>query len=169
MLVSLIVAMAEHGVIGRGGDLPWRLSADLRRFKQLTMEHHILMGRITYESIGRPLPGRKMIVITRQADFAADTATVVHSLDAAIEAAREVGDDEAFIIGGGEIYQQALEMVDRIYLTRVHVEVDGDTYFPAVDFDRWRLVEEEHIPSDERNEFAHTFQIYTRKPVSPEP
>ena len=162
MRVALIVAMSENDVIGRDGDLPWRLSADLRRFKALTMGHHIVMGRKTYESIGRQLPGRTMIVVTRQQDYAAEFATVTHSLADAIDTAQAAGDEEAFIIGGGEIYRQALEQVDRIYLTRVQAEVAGDTHFPAFDLSRWRLIEQETFAADEKNEYPYRFEIYER-------
>ena len=162
MRISLIVAMSTGGVIGAGGDLPWRLSADLRRFKALTMGNHIVMGRKTYESIGRALPGRTMIVVTRQSNYAAEFATVVHSLAEAIDVARAAGDEEAFIIGGGEIYQQSLPLVERIYLTRVNAHVDGDTYFPELDLSRWRLIEHEEHDADAKNEFPFRFEIYER-------
>jgi len=161
MTLSLIVAISENGVIGREGDLPWRLSADLRRFKRLTMGHPIIMGRKTFESIGRPLPGRTMIVVTRQPDYRAAGAVVVHSLDEALETASHI-DDEVFLIGGAEIYRRALERVDRLYLTRVHADIEGDTRFPHIDFARWRLVQREHHAADEKNEYAHTFKVYER-------
>ena len=166
MQISLIVAMSENNMIGAGGDLPWRLSADLRRFKKLTMGHHIVMGRKTYESIGRPLPGRTMVVISRKSDYQAEFGHVVHSVNAALEFARTAGDDEVFVIGGGEIYRQALPLVDRVYLTRVHAEVEGDTVFPAVDFANWTLVEKEECDADGKNQFAHSFCIYNRRNTS---
>lgn len=160
MSVSLIVAMSQNRVIGRGGALPWRLSADLQRFKKLTMGHHIVMGRKTFESIGRPLAGRKMIVVTRQEDYCADHACVAHSLPQAIEIAQAAGDEEVFITGGSEIYRQGLEVADRVYLTLVHAEVDGDAYFPEIDVDRWRLTGGSHHAADERNEFDYSFRVY---------
>jgi dihydrofolate reductase len=162
MTVSLIVAVSSNGVIGRDGDLPWRLPRDLRHFKATTMGHHLIVGRRTWHEVGRPLPGRTMVVVTRDRDFAAPGATVVHSLDEALTAA--AADDEPFIGGGAHIYRAALEedVVDRIYVTRVHGEVAGDTFFPPVDWQQWRLVSEEHHPADERNEFALTFEIWDR-------
>ena len=167
MRTSLIVAMSQNNVIGREGDLPWRLSADLRRFKALTMGHHIVMGRKTYESIGRQLPGRTMVVVTRQDDYTAEFATVAHSLSAAIETAQGSGDEEVFIIGGGEIYRQALDLVDRIHLTRVEAEISGDTYFPEFDLSRWQLIEQEIHDADEKNEYPYRFEIYERREASP--
>lgn len=161
MPLSLIVAVAENQVIGREGQLPWRLSADLRRFKRLTMGHRIVMGRKTYESIGRALPGRTSIVLTRQADFqAAEGVLVADSLEAAL---REAGDDEVFVIGGAGVYRESLPRATRVYLTRVHADVEGDTFFPRLDPQTWRLVEQHPHPADEKNDFAHTFQVYERR------
>ena len=160
MKLSLIVAMERSGVIGRDGDLPWHLSADLRRFKQLTMGHHIIMGRKTFDSIGRLLPGRTSVVVTRQSDFAAPGAVVTHSLPDAVAAASN--DDEAFIIGGAEIYQQALDIVDRIYLTEVDAEVAGDARFPDFDRSEWTVADRTEHPADERNDHPHTFTVLER-------
>jgi dihydrofolate reductase len=157
----LIVAMSSNRVIGRDGQLPWRLSADLRRFKRITMGHAIIMGRKTYESIGRPLPGRRSIVVTRQADFAAPGIETAGDPGAALRMAAD--DSEAFFIGGAEIYRHALELVARIYLTQVHADLPGDTYFPAIDFQRWRRLEQTRFPADEKNEFEHSFLVYERK------
>ena len=160
MIVSLIVAMSENRVIGRAGGLPWRLSDDLRRFKRLTTGHTIIMGRRTFASIGRPLPDRTSIVITRQADWQANGTIVVHSLD---EALGHAGDaDEAFIIGGGEIFKQALPRADRLYLTIVHAELRGDVSFPEIDESAWQCIHEEHHESNERNEYAYTFRDLAR-------
>jgi dihydrofolate reductase len=160
MRVSLIVAMSSNHVIGRDGDLPWRLSADLKRFKALTSGHHIIMGRKTFESIGRLLPGRTSIVLTRQAGFEAAGALVAYGLEAALELA--AADDEVFIIGGAEIYRQALPIVDRIYLTEVCTDVDGDTRFPDFNEREWSTVKESQHPADERNEFDHKFSVLDR-------
>lgn len=162
MKVALIVAVAENGVIGRGGELPWRLSADLRRFKELTMGHAILMGRKTYESIGGPLPGRRMIVITRQPDFRADGAEVVAGLDEAFRLAADRNDAECFVIGGAEIYGQARPRADRVYLTRVHATVDGDAYFPPLNLNEWRLVSSTPVEADAKNEYPFSFEQYER-------
>ena len=145
--IALIVAMATNRVIGRDGDLPWRISADLRHFKATTMGKPIVMGRRTFASIGRALPGRANIVITRNQDFAADDADVVHDVDGALAVARrraaEANVDEIMIIGGAAIYEAFLPLADRLYLTEVHEPVDGDTYFPDFDRAAWREVARE--------------------------
>lgn len=160
--ISIIVAVAENGVIGRGNDLPWRLSADLRRFKQLTMGHAVIMGRRTYESIGRPLPGRRMIVVTRQQGYRVDGGEAVSSLQLACERAAAHGDDEAMVIGGAEIFQQALPLADRLYFTRVHARPDGDVFFPAYDVAQWQLTSSEPHAADDKNEYPFSFEIYQR-------
>lgn len=162
MTVSIIVAMAENGVIGRDMDLPWHISADLKRFKALTMGHHIVMGRKTFESIGRLLPGRTTVIVTRQPDYQVDGAVIVNSLGAAQAAATD--DSELFIIGGGQIYEIALPLADRLHVTRVHTEVDGDTSFPAIDWDQWELVSAECHGADEKNDYDFTFESYRRMP-----
>lgn len=172
MRLSIIVAMAKNRVIGRGGALPWRLSTDLKRFKALTMGHHLIMGRKTFESIGRVLPGRKSIVISRGPEALARSASegkspdsannpvFAESLDRALRIA--TADTEAFVIGGASIYELAIPLADRLYVTHVKAEIEGDTYFPAYDESLWRLVEESHYPVDEKNEFPHRFCIYDR-------
>lgn len=173
--LSLIVAAAENNVIGRGGELPWRLPADLAHFKRLTMGAAILMGRKTYDSIGRPLPGRKSIVLTRDTAWRAihDEVLVAESLDMAIEVAIEVAialaaqnevqnADEVFVIGGGEIYRLALPKADRVYLTRVHTTVEGDATFPTLNATEWRLTSSESHPADDRNEHPCTFEVWER-------
>jgi dihydrofolate reductase len=167
MAVSLIVAVSENRVIGRAGGLPWRLSADLKHFKKTTMGHHLIIGRRTWDEVGKPLPGRTMVVVTRSRDLEADGATIVHSLNEALEVAR--GDDEPFIGGGAHIYRMALEndLVNRLYITRVHAKVEGDTFFPDIDLDDWELVSEEHHEADERNEFPYSFLVYERRDEVP--
>ena len=163
MKLSMIAALAANNVIGRDNQVPWRLSTDLKRFKALTMGHHLIMGRKTYESVGRPLPGRITVVITRQPDYAAEGVQVVHTLEEAVRIAAQAGDEEAFIAGGAEIYAQAMHRADRMYLTRVHAEVEGDTWFP--DFDdvsEWQLVDAEHFDADENNEYPFSFLTYDR-------
>ena len=160
MKISVIVAMSTNRVIGLNNALPWRLSADLKRFKQLTMGHCVLMGRKTYESIGRPLPGRTIIVLTHQEDFAPPSVLVAHSLDQAL--AMAIG-DELFIAGGEQIYQQTLPLADRLYLTLIDGEFAGDAYFPAYDESNWQLVSEErHEPTD-ANPYSYRFLVYERK------
>jgi dihydrofolate reductase len=162
MIVSLLVAMDEGRGIGKGGALPWHLGDDLRRFKRLTMDHHIIMGRKTYESIGRPLPDRITIIITRNPDYQVDSCLVVHSLQEALELAASRNEDEAFVIGGGEIFALALPLADRIYLTRVQANLDCDVFFPPLDLRSWVGGEETFHPADEKNDFPATFQILQR-------
>ena len=159
MRLSAIVAAASNRVIGAGNQLPWRLSADLARFKRLTMGHTLVMGRKTFESIGRPLPGRAFIVVTRQRDYAPPGVTVAHSVDAALEMARSRGDDEVFIAGGADLYAQTMDRWNRLYLTRIAREFPGDTYFPEVDLSGWRLIEEEQHPEAE---WPFAFLTYER-------
>jgi dihydrofolate reductase len=159
MRLSAIVAMASNRVIGAGNQLPWRLSADLARFKKLTMGHTLVMGRKTYESIGRPLPGRTFVVVTRQQDYAPQGVTVAHSVDEALALAGARGDDEVFIAGGADLYAQTVDRWNRLYLTRIAREFPGDTYFPEVDLSGWRLVEDEQHPEAE---LPHAFLTYER-------
>jgi dihydrofolate reductase len=159
--LSLIVAMTRDGVIGREGGLPWKLSADLKRFKALTMGHHIIMGRKTYESLGRVLPGRTMVVITRQADLQVPAEVrLANRFEAAMQSA--AGDDEAFVIGGAEIFELALQRADRMYVTWVEGKVEGDTFFPAVDWEQWNEVSRESHSADAKNEYDTTFSVYDR-------
>jgi len=156
MKLSLIVAMSDNRVIGREGGLPWHLSADLRRFKRLTMGHYLLMGRKTFESIGRPLPGRTSVVITRQSDYQVPEGVLLaRSLDEALQMVRN--EDEVFVIGGGEIYEQTLPLAGRLYVTHVHAVVDGDTYFPPFDQDAWQVVEQSRHEPDEKNAYPYSF------------
>jgi len=159
-MISLIVAASANNVIGVQGELPWRLSDDLRRFKEISMGKPIIMGRKTWDSIGRPLPGRQNIVITRQEDFAAEGCDVAGSIEEALSKARDVA--EVLVIGGSEVYALFLPSAGRLYLTRVHAEVEGDAFFPAISDAEWRLVDEEHHGADERNEFAFSFQRFER-------
>ena len=166
MKLSLIVAIAENGVIGHEGQMPWHLSADLQRFKRLTMGHAILMGRKTWESIGHPLPGRTSIVISRQTDYQPghDGVLVAANLDEALAHARTLdnGSDEAFVIGGARVYEISFPRADRLLVTRVHAEPGGDVFFPEVDWSGWQLLDEETHPADEKNDYPHTFQIWRR-------
>lgn len=166
MKVSLIAALARNRVIGRDNRLPWRLPADLRRFKQLTMGHTLLVGRKTFESIGRLLPGRTMLVASRQQGYAPEGVRVVRSVQEALDVAREGGETELFVAGGAEIYRQTLPVADRLHLTRIEEDVPGDAYFPEYDETQWRLVEREdfapgHEPTEEAP-FAWSFQVYER-------
>jgi dihydrofolate reductase len=160
MPLSLIVAISENRVIGHQGALPWHLRADLRRFRRLTMGHHLVMGRKTCESIGRPLPGRTSIVLTRQTSYQPHGFLVARDLDDALRLA--AGDDEPFIIGGEQIYRLALPRVERLYWTFVHAQLEGDAFFPALDLDQWDVVEETHHQADHDNTHAVTFRILQR-------
>lgn len=161
MTISLIVAASTNNVIGVHGELPWRLSSDLKRFKALTIGKPIVMGRRTFESIGRPLPGRQNIVMTRQADYRADDCDVVTSIDAAMATAGDA--EEIMVIGGGDIYAQFLSRANRVYLTRVHVSLDGDVHFPLLDEREWQeTTREEHTAS---NADDHAFAFTTLQRV----
>ncbi len=137
MHVALIAAVAENGVIGRAGALPWRLPEDLRHFRKTTTGHHVVMGRKTWESLGRPLAGRTNLVLSRDPGLVVPGAIVLSSLEAAISLARDAGETELFVIGGGELYRAALPHADRVYLTRVALTPDGDVHFPELDSQSW--------------------------------
>lgn len=162
MILSLIVAVSENGVIGKDNQLPWHLPNDLKYFKNQTWGMPILMGRKTFESISKPLPGRKSIVITRNADWKHDGVDVVHSVEAAIAKAQELGVKEIFVIGGAEIFHTSLSMAHRIYLTRVHHQVEGDVYFDNPEPEQWNLVKRQFCHADEKNAYSHTFQVWER-------
>ena len=163
MRLSIIAALSSNNVIGRNNQLPWHLGSDLKRFKALTMGHHLIMGRRTFASVGKPLPGRVNVVITSDTAFTAPGVTVVHSLEEGIRLAVDAGDQEPFIAGGAVVYEQAIHRADRMYLTRVHAEIEGDTFFP--DFDdvtEWHLVDAEHCEADEKNDYPFSFLTYDR-------
>lgn len=159
--ISIIVAAATNQAIGKDNQLLWHLPNDLRFFKKTTTGHPIIMGRKTYESVGRPLPNRRNIVITRRPDYLAEGVEVAHSLAQAIALATD-NTEEIFIVGGAEIYKQALPLTDRIYLTRVHTTINGDTYFPEFDSSTWRLLTNEEHPADEKHAYGYSFQVYDR-------
>lgn len=161
MKIGLIAALSRNQVIGRNNELPWYLPADLQRFKRTTLGKPIIMGRKTYESIGRPLPGRQNIVISRNPGFRAEGVTVVNGLDAAIDAAGDA--PEVMVIGGANIYYQFLPRADRLFFTLVHTRIeDGDAFFPAYNRRDWRLVVEEHHPADQENPFPYSFMTWQR-------
>lgn len=163
MIISLIAAIDEQLGIGKDGRLPWHLSSDLKRFKQLTMGHHIVMGRKTYETIGRALPGRIMIVLTRQQDYHPIDSLVMHSIKDAIRTAREAGDSELFIIGGGDIFRQTMNVADKIYLTSVHTDAQADIFFPTFDPAEWEVIEQEKNIKVEQDDYSSDFLVYRRK------
>jgi dihydrofolate reductase len=160
MRISIIVAAAANGVIGLENGLPWRMPTDMRRFKALTMGHALVMGRKTYDSVGRPLPGRRNVVITRRTDWQPEGVEVVHSLYEALRLA--AGDSEVFIAGGGEIFAQALPVTDRIYLTRIEASFPGDAFFPELDAETWRIVEQEHHDASDEDPYPFTFETLER-------
>ncbi|WP_292896374.1 MULTISPECIES: dihydrofolate reductase [unclassified Nitratireductor] len=164
MSVELVVAMAQNGVIGRDGDLPWRLSTDLKRFKAVTMGKPVIMGRKTWESIGKPLPGRRNIVVTRQADYLAEGAECVSSLEVglALAAADDPGQDVC-VIGGGQIYREAIDKADRLHVTHVHAEIDGDTVFPEIDPEIWEELTRLEVPAGEKDVYATSYVVYQRR------
>lgn len=161
MQLSIIVAMDRNRVIGKNDSLPWHISEDLKHFKKITMGKPIVMGRKTHESIGRPLPGRENIILTRDADYTAEGCTVLHSLEEIFEHCKDI--EEVMITGGSEIYKSTLEQVSRLYLTEVHAEVEGDTFFPEFDRSQWEEVSREDHKADEKNEFDYSFLVLERK------
>ena len=163
MLISAIVATAKNNVIGKDNQIPWYLPADLAYFKKTTLDHHIIMGRNSFHSIGRPLPKRTNIVVTRDLFFTAQGVLVAHSVEEALGMAFDGGEAEVFIIGGGEIYRETADLWDRIYVTEVDLEVPGDVFFPAINPEEWEEIwSETHLP-DEKNEWAFTFRVLERK------
>ncbi|MCP4900733.1 MAG: dihydrofolate reductase [bacterium] len=160
MTVAIIVAISSNGVIGRDGGLPWRLSTDLKRFKALTMGHHLIMGRRTWDEVGKPLPGRRTIVVTRNAELEVPSGVhLAESVEEALKLAKS--DDEPFVAGGAEIYRLAMPMADRYYLTRIHAEIEGDTFFEP-DFKGWKQAFTEDHPAGEKDEYPVTFEVWER-------
>jgi dihydrofolate reductase len=159
-VVSLVVAMARNRVIGKDGGLPWRLPDDLKHFKRLTLDHTVIMGRKTFEEIRRPLANRRNVVISRNPAFRPAGVTVVPNLAEAL--ALGATEDEVFVIGGGEVYRQALPLADRLYLTVVHADVEGDTTFPPFDVNGWVLESEQDHPADDHHAWPFTFRTYRR-------
>ena len=164
--LAVIVAAAENGVIGRNNALPWHLPQDLRYFKRVTMGKPIVMGRKTFDSIGRPLPGRTNIVITRNPGFSAEGVRVVASLDEALRLAADIalidGATELVVIGGVEIYRASIPRADRLYITEVHASVEGDAFLPRIDWSQWREVGRERHPASDANPYDYSFVVYQR-------
>jgi dihydrofolate reductase len=167
MKIALIVAMAQNGVIGRDNKMPWHLSEDLKYFKKVTMGKPVIMGRNTFESIGKPLPGRDNIIISRNPDYEADGISVVGSVEDALDLASQLTDHDAgteiMIVGGAQIYAQTLPLAQRLYLTEVHADVHGDARFPAFNRDEWRLVAREDHPAAGANPYAYSFLVLDRR------
>ncbi len=163
MKISLIAAATENNVIGRNNGLPWSLPDDMRFFVQTTKGHHVLTGRKNLESFGKLLPNRTNIVLTRDTEYEFEGAVIVHELQEGIRIADRNREEELMIIGGGEIYKQALPMANRIYLTRIHTKLEGDTYFPEFRSDEWELISSEKHEKDEKHVYAFTFEMYERR------
>ena len=163
MKISAIVAIAKNNVIGKDNDIPWYLPADLKYFKKTTLNHHIIMGRNCYDSIGKPLPKRSNVILSRNPFFIVSNCYVASSMKEALQVAADNGEDEAFIIGGAQIYNQSMDYWDKLYLTEVDLEVEGDTFFPKLNMDKWELISEEAHQADAKNEHNYTFKVYHRK------
>lgn len=162
-MISIIVACSENNVIGKDNGLVWRLSNDLKRFKALTTGHVIVMGRKTFESIGRPLPNRRNIILSKNLE-SMEGCEIMRSTDEVLELAKST-DEELFIIGGGQVYEQFLPFADKLYLTLVHTVAEGDTFFPALNRDEWTEVARESFKADEKNEFDYEFVDYLRRKI----
>ena len=167
MKISIVVAISENNAIGKAGDLLWRLPKDMQRFKEITIGHHVLMGRKTFESIPekfRPLEGRTNIIVSRKKDFAAEGCKVVSDIDEGIDFAKQNGENELMVIGGGEIYKLIFPRTNKIYLTRVHqIYLDADTFSPQMEEVEWKIISEEKFPADEKHQFAYDFLTLERK------
>ena len=163
MTISIVVAAAQNNAIGKDGKMPWHLPSDMKHFKNITWAMPVIMGRKTFESLGKPLAGRKNNVITRQPDWKAEGAVIVKNWEDALFVARQTDAKEVFVIGGGEIYRMAFEKTKRIYLTRVKTEPEGDTFFPDLDTKTWYLVSKKDHEADEKNIYDHSFQVWERR------
>ncbi|MDQ3393060.1 MAG: dihydrofolate reductase [Bacteroidota bacterium] len=157
MQKSIIVAKAENNVIGKDNDLIWHMPNDMKHFRSTTMGHYIIMGRKTFEATKKPLPGRTSIVITRNKDYKAEGCIVVNNILEAFKLGEENKQEEVFILGGGEIYKQAMDLADKIYLTEIKEEFEGDTYFPEIDSNKWKEIKREEFQSDEKNPHPYAF------------
>jgi len=163
MIISCIVAIAKNNVIGNDNDIPWYLPADLKYFKKITSGHHILMGRKCYQSIGRPLPNRTNVIITRDPFFISTNCLISHSIEEALTIAHDNGEEECFIIGGGTIYEQTQTLWDKLYLTTVDIEPEGDILFPQIDYKKWNILSKEDHLKEGKNEFDYSFSVLERK------
>jgi len=160
-MITMIAAAAENNALGKDNDLVWHLPDDFKRFKRLTSGHHIIMGRKTFESFPKLLPDRTHVIITRKEDYSPENTIVVHSMEEALKVSKL--DDQAFIIGGGEIYKMGMEHADRIELTRVHGEFEADTHFPEIDKSEWEIVKDQFHDKDEKHDYSFTYLTYERK------
>lgn len=166
MIISLIAAVTENHVIGKDNDLPWHLPDDMKFFMETTKGHHVIMGRKNYDSLPakfKPLPNRTNIVITRQKNFLAPGCVIVNSLETAIDIARSANEQEVFIIGGAEIFNQSIHLADRLYITEIKTTLEGDTYFPLIDKKEWKAISAKSHPLDAKHNYAFEFVTYQRK------
>ena len=163
MKISIIAAVSENSVIGRKGKNPWHLSGDLKNFRRITKDHHLIMGRKTYQSIGHPLPDRINIIVSRNPKLKIKKCIIAHSLKEALQVSQDAGEKEVMVIGGESIYKLALPLADRIYLTRIHHNFQGDTFFPKIDANKWSEVRSEQYQKDSRNKYSYTFSILEAK------
>ncbi|MBI4101095.1 dihydrofolate reductase [Candidatus Microgenomates bacterium] len=161
-MINIIVAHDKNLVIGNEGRIPWqgKLPADMQRFRALTIGHTVVMGRVTYDSIGKPLPERRNVVVTRQPNLRIEGVDMVNSLDQALEVLQD--EEQIFIAGGARIYELAMPVANRLYVTEIEAEFEGDTFFIAINQDQWKLTREEHCPADERNQYNYAFKQYER-------
>jgi dihydrofolate reductase len=165
-MLSHIVAASENNVIGSKNNLPWNLPNDFKYFKNKTWGMPVIMGRKSFESLKKTLPGRINIVVTSKRDWHPDGVYVADNISSAIEKAREADAKEIFIIGGGEIFKQTIELVSRIYLTRVHSVIEGDTFYPEIKKDLWKLVDEQSFPADDKHNYSYTFEVWEKNPFT---
>ena len=163
MMISLVVAAADNNAIGKDNQLLWNLPNDLKFFKNTTWGFPVIMGRKTYESFNKPLPGRTNIVVTTKADWSAHGAIKVATIEEGIQKAADTNSKQIFIIGGGEIYKQSMDIADSIYITRVHASFDADTYFPVIDESKWQLTSNEDFAADDKHAYSYSFQVWTKK------
>ena len=165
MIKSIMVARSDNQVIGKDNDLVWHMPADLKYFKETTMGHYAIMGRKTYEAVDKPLPGRTNVIVTRQSDYRREGCIVVHSVEEALALGEENGQEEVFILGGSQIYELTLarDLVDRIYLTEINAEFDGDSFFPEIDMAQWREVKREEHEADKKNPHPYAFVVLEKK------
>ncbi len=166
MIISLIAAVSENNVIGKDNNLPWHLPTDMKYFRDTTMGHCVIMGRKNYDSIPlkyRPLDGRTNIVVTRQKDLKAEGCIVVNTVEAALAVAKEKNESEVFVIGGADIYNQTINIADKIYYTKIHHSFEGDAFFSEIDLKKWSLISKKDFPADERNKYPFSFCVYNKK------
>jgi dihydrofolate reductase len=162
-MISFIVAVDENNLIGKNNQLPWHLPSDMKYFKNQTWGMTVIMGRKSLDSLGKPLQGRKNIVVTRNKDWTHEGVEVAHSINEAVDLAKQTGAKEIFILGGAEIFKEAMPVADRIYLTRIHHKFEGDAYFPEIPTSEWNMVKSRFCDVDEKNKYPHSFQVWERK------